>query len=164
MQWISHFIMKYFVLNFCQYFVNLAQFETTLFSRLYRACVVCGVRCAFTKYKCSSSLVCFVYIQAEVPDPSNKPAAASGGATAGGSQFEGPVSLSPPRLSDSLGEPPSRSGSSRPMPHFQQLLANLQVSAPSPPLCQQPHVLLHTHHTVFHSVRKACWMLATFTM
>ncbi|XP_021917210.1 ADAMTS-like protein 1 [Zootermopsis nevadensis] len=64
-------------------------------------------------------------LEAEVSNPSNKPDAASDVAT-GGYQFEGPVSFTPPRLSDSFGEPPSRSGGSRPMPHFQKLLANLQ--------------------------------------
>jgi hypothetical protein len=86
-----------------------------------------------------------MYMQAEVLDPSNKPAAAPDVAI-GGSQFEGPVSLSPPRLSDSLGEPPSSSGGSRPMPHFQKLLANLQVSAPSPTLPTTPFRAQDTTH------------------
>ncbi|XP_069688307.1 protein madd-4 [Periplaneta americana] len=63
--------------------------------------------------------------QAAVSDHSNKPAAASGVVTSG-PLFEGPaVSFSPPH---SFGDPPSTSsGGSRPMPHFQKLLANLQT-------------------------------------
>nr|CAD7424513.1 unnamed protein product [Timema monikensis] len=58
----------------------------------------------------------------ELTNPSILPAAVGGAAAA-------EPATSPPHLFDSLGDPPvpTSSGGSRPLPHFQQLLANLQT-------------------------------------
>ncbi|GLH06200.1 Papilin, partial [Gryllus bimaculatus] len=56
-------------------------------------------------------------------EPSNMPAPGTVGP-----QYDGSVSESlPPRFHDPSEDPPSSSAGTRPMPHFQQLLANLQT-------------------------------------